>query len=457
MKEFSFYHLTDLHFYAAKEIGSKGESFEFKAKTDQKCMAESGDIIDAVFDKLIADGECNHIVISGDLTFDGEKISHDVLLKKLQRLKDAGKHVYVTTATHDWNMDAFKYDGSSVTPLEKYNRQELRQIYEPFGWNEKVSEDESSYSYAVVPEKGIRFLLLNDDGDGLEFCGFYEETLEWIKQQASQAKENGERVIAFTHHPALPPSAIYPWFSHRDMLGGYEKTTPMLADFGIEFIFTGHTHMQSVSSLITPKGNRIYHVNTGSITAFPAPFRKVTVCENGLDVKTETIDKVSFDLGGKTVEEYMRDHFDYLLKDIFYSLENDIEHFKVLAKGFSLDAKTIDKLKPLFITLGKLINRITFKQLGRILFVSKYVDKCVEDIKVLDFALDLVRRMYSGHRCYTPDTAEYTAFMAFAKRIGSKIELKDSGTGDAVFIEDIVEDLLYDTGELDNTDVFLKF
>lgn len=457
MKNFSFYHLTDLHFYAAKEIGSNGESFELKASCDQKCMAESSDILDSVFDKLIGDKDCGTVVITGDLTFDGEKISHDVLVTKLQRLKDAGKQVYVTTATHDWNMEANKYDGSEVTALEKYDRKQLRERYNDFGWDAKISEVESSYSYSVIPAEGIRFLMLNDDGDGDEFCGFYDETLEWVKQQAKEAKEKGERVIAFTHHPALPPAEFYPLYSHKQMLGGYEKAVPMFADCGIEFIFTGHTHMQSISSLTTASGNKIYHVNTGCVTAFPAPYRKVTFLDNGLDIKTLNVDEVPFDLGGKTVEEYMCDHFDYMLEEIFNTMENDLERFKVLGKSFSLEESTISKFEPVFKTVGKIANRITFKQLGRLLFCGKYVDKCIENLKVKDFMLDVVRRLYSGLRCYTPDTAEYKAFMAFAKRIGRFIELKDSNTGDVVFIEDVVKDLLYDTGEIDNTNAFLPF
>ncbi|MGN1417927.1 MAG: metallophosphoesterase family protein [Acutalibacteraceae bacterium] len=457
MENFNFYHLSDLHLYAAKEIGSKGKNFDFKCATDQKCMAESAAIVDAAFDKLIADKENKVVVISGDLTFDGEKISHDVLVGKLQKLKEAGKKVYVTTATHDWNMHANRFDDDGITPVEKYTRQQLREVYNDFGWSDALSEHKGSYSYSVIPAKGIRFLLLNDDGDGLEFCGFYDDLLAWIKEQANEAKENGERVIAFTHHPVLPPSLIYPLFSHRDMLGNYETTAPFLADCGVEFIFTGHTHMQSVSCLDTPSGNKLYHINTGSVTAYPAPMRKVTVKEDGLDIKTLTIDSFDWDLGGKTTEEYMKEHFDFMLRDIFDSMENDIEHFKLLAKGFSLDAKVIEKLKHVFIAVGKIINRLKFKTLGKILFVSKEVDPIVADLKVRDFALDLISRMYSGDRCYTPDTAEYKAFMAFANKIGKKIELKDPATGDVVFIEDLVEDLLYDTGEFDNNNTFLSF
>ena len=88
MKKFNFYHLTDLHYYANELIGSSGEAYEMKCQVDQKCMAESGAIIDAAFNKLIEDKDTEIVLISGDLTFDGEKQSHDALKEKLTNLKN---------------------------------------------------------------------------------------------------------------------------------------------------------------------------------------------------------------------------------------------------------------------------------------------------------------------------------------------------------------------------------
>ena len=57
MKSLSFYHLTDLHYYANSVIGSSGKIYERKAKIDQKCMNESEAIIDSAFKNLLDDKE----------------------------------------------------------------------------------------------------------------------------------------------------------------------------------------------------------------------------------------------------------------------------------------------------------------------------------------------------------------------------------------------------------------
>ncbi|MCM1545112.1 MAG: metallophosphoesterase [Ruminococcus sp.] len=456
MKNFNFYQISDLHLYAAERIGSHGKSFDFKCSTDQKCMAESSAIVDAAFQKVVEDKDNEVVILSGDLSFDGEQQSHDLIAEKLKKLKAAGKKVYVAFATHDFHMHARAYVDDEIISLPKYTRAQLRELYNDFGWSDAVSEHTPSYSYAVIPEKGWRFLMLNDDGDAEEYCGYDESQLEWVKEQTEQAKAAGERIIAVTHHPALPPNLLYPLYSHKQMLGGYEKTIPLFADWGIEFIFTGHTHMQSITHLDTPNGNRIYHVNTGSIIAYPAPFRKVTATEDGLDVKTMSIDSFDWDLKGMSVEEYTKHHFEFMLKDIIYSLGYDINHFRDLAWSFSLDEKTVDKFKPLFVLVGKIVNGLTMKTLGRLLAVGSKVEPSVAKLKVKDFILDVICQMYSGVKVYTPDTAEYRAFMPIAARIGKFVKFKDF-EGNPVPLEKVIEDLLCETGEFDNTNAFLPY
>ena len=455
MQEFTFYQITDLHLYAADRIGSFGKAYDFKAKTDQKCMQESVKIVQAAFDAMAADKETDVVIISGDVTFDGEKASHDQLVEMLTALKAQGKRIFVTTATHDYRMNARGYNETGSFPVEKYPREQLRELYADFGWNEAVSEHPASMSYAVKMFPGWRFLLLNDDGPE-NYCGYSDDLLNWIKTQAAEAKADGERMVAVTHHPMLPPALIYPLISHGQMLYGYETTAPMFADLGIEFIFTGHTHMQSITHLDTIRGGRLYHINTGAVTGYPAPYRKVTIQKDGLDVKTLNVTSIDADLGGQTLDEYMRDHFLYMLRAIFDSMENDRDLFKQLCPNFMLEPKFVDMFGPLFTLLGKIVNGLTFSGLAKILLMPNAVKPAVKDRKVRDFLLDLICDLYSGVREFSPDTAEYQSFMPMAKRLGKLVRLSDY-YGNRVKLEDVIEDLMANVGDFDNTNAFLPF
>ena len=456
MNDFTFYHITDLHLYNTEGIGSYGKFFDAHCKIDQKCVAESVAIIDAAFEKLAEDKDTEYIIISGDLTCDGEYESHAMLLEKLKALKESGKKIYVTFATHDHCMEAKRYTDEGEEILATYHRDTVRQMYNEYGWSDATSEHIPSYSYAFSPQEDIKILMLNDDGDGKEYCGFYEDLMEWIENECKDAKEKGQRILAVTHHPAIPPALVVPVISHRDMLGNYETHTPRLADMGIEFIFTGHTHMQAIDYLDTEKGNRIYHINTGSVVGYPMPYRKINVGQYGIDVKTLYLDDFEWDKGGKTTEEYMKDHFSFMLRDMFDTMENDIEQFKEYAIGFSMERETVDKLKPVIRILGKIINNITFKDVGRLLLISPKVDKSVEDRKVKDFILEVITGVFTGIINYGPKTAEHKACRALAKRLSPVIKFKDF-YGNPIALEAIMEDLLYNTGDYDSADAFLPY
>ena len=443
MKKFNFYHLTDLHYYANELIGSSGEAYEMKCQVDQKCMAESGAIIDAAFNKLIEDKDTEIVLISGDLTFDGEKQSHDALKEKLTNLKNNGKRVFTTFATHDFFMEARKYtDEEGVTFLPKYTRAELREHYNDFGYSEAIAEHENSYSYCVQLTDDVRLLCLNDDGDFDAFCGYYNDLLFWIKDQVEDAHKAGCEIFAMTHHPILEPAPIYPLFSHKAMLGGYEFTAPYLADLGIKYVFDGHTHIHDINFIETKKGNKLYQINTASLIGYPLAYRKVEFSDEGMDVKTIQVEEIDWDLKGQNVIDYARDHFTYMIRSVFDSIENDYDKFIVLSQGFSGEGEKLGKLQPILQKVGKFANTLTMKKLSKMLFCSKYIEDSIAEKRVVEFICDVILNMYSGNEIYSPETAEFKAFTAVARRLGKIVKLKDHD-GNNIYLEELIANTLY--------------
>ena len=443
MKKFNFYHLTDLHYYANELIGSSGEAYEMKCQVDQKCMAESGAIIDAAFNKLIEDKDTEIVLISGDLTFDGEKQSHDALKEKLTNLKNNGKRVFTTFATHDFFMEARKYtDEEGVTFLPKYTRAELREHYNDFGYSEAIAEHENSYSYCVQLTDDVRLLCLNDDGDFDAFCGYYNDLLFWIKDQVEDAHKAGCEIFAMTHHPILEPAPIYPLFSHKAMLGGYEFTAPYLADLGIKYVFDGHTHIHDINFIETKKGNKLYQINTASLIGYPLAYRKVEFSDEGMDVKTIQVEEIDWDLKGQNVIDYARDHFTYMIRSVFDSIENDYDKFIVLSQGFSGEGEKLEKLQTILQKVGKFANTLTMKKLSKMLFCSKYIEDSIAEKRVVEFICDVILNMYSGNEIYSPETAEFKAFTAVARRLGKIVKLKDHD-GNNIYLEELIANTLY--------------
>lgn len=80
-KPFSFFLVTDPHYFEAS-LGAEGEAYEERSRTDQKCVAETGAIIDAGFKQIADDKETNVVLIPGDLVYRGEQASHEGFIKK---------------------------------------------------------------------------------------------------------------------------------------------------------------------------------------------------------------------------------------------------------------------------------------------------------------------------------------------------------------------------------------
>lgn len=442
-----FYLVTDLHHYG-EALGTSGPAFDRINHVEQKCLAETGAIIDAAFDKMLSDKDINIVLIAGDLSYFGAMESHLDLLPRLKRLKDGGKQVYLITATHDYHENPMRCDGDKAYPATITDRNKLRDIYFDYGWDRAISEHKDTFSYCVKLSDGYRLLCMNDDGDLLDWHGYTKNQTEWLLSQIDEAKKAGDYIFMMTHHPCLPPSAIYPVFSKKDMLGDYEEMTTLLADSGIKLIFTGHTHMQNIAVKKTEKGSEIYDVNTGSLVGYPSVIRKVIIDDEKADIKSLQIDSFNWDMGGLSVNDYMLRQFRYFLDDIFNSAANDIDHLAELAAGFSMTSKQIYKLKVPIKIVGKTFNKLTVGRAGRLLFVYRKIPESVKKILLKEILIQCITNIYYGDEPFTKTTDEYKAMDALLGRVKGIMGHFNKTKG-VVSVIDVVLKSLYDEAPSD--------
>ncbi len=444
-----FYQITDLHYYPARELKADGKEWIYRSTYDQKCIAESEAILDATIEMLLSDNEINIILITGDNVCDGERVGHLSLAKKLRKLTDAGKKVYIITGTHDLHPEPKGYSkekGEYV--VDGCSREELEEIYGNFGYNEAIAKHPETFSYVSQLDNNTRLLALNDDGIGWEdgFHGYFDDQLNWIKAQIADCRKVGQKMIAITHHPLLAPSPIYEFYCKNQMLGDNEKIAKLFADNGIQFVFTGHTHMQNINYFDTEKGNRVYDINTASLIGYPSPIRKMELTDKKLIIKTLHPQNIKYDFGSKSYLAYSRDHFDFMLKDIVDSAANDIDRFVEVAECFSLHKEQSEKIKVPIHILGKLLDTLTFKKAAVVLGCKSKIAPRMYNVKLADFIITLVRNIYSGQELYAPGTAEYDSFMAIYQRLAPIVHKIFKGSE----IDDVIKGVLYDDGYPDN-------
>ena len=274
--------LSDIHYYSPK-LGTTGRAYELRSGADQKCLAESGAILTAAL-RTLADGDIDALVISGDVSNDGERVSHEEARALLEAFNKK-KPLYMITSTHDWCTDgnARRFSGDEVFhDVQTLDAPALDAFYKEFGADRLVAEYETGkgfHSRCFQVSEALRLLAVNDDMDAEGGkSGYSEAHLQWMEEQIRAAKAAGNDVIATEHHLLLPN--VSPLINKGQSIGDQYTAAQRLADAGLRLIFVGHSHFQRTSSYTSPAGNTITQVNVGSLTGYPAPIVYVEI-ENG--------------------------------------------------------------------------------------------------------------------------------------------------------------------------------
>lgn len=239
---------SDLHLLA-KELMDGGERFQERAeKDDGKTVAYSGEIIDA-FLKEVLEKKPDALILSGDLTFEGEKASHQALAEKLLIVQEAGIQVLAIPGNHDINNPrASSYLGEMEegvkTPVETVSPEEFAGIYDGFGYKQAISRDEASLSYLYPLREDIWLMMLDTnqyEPENLVEGEIRPETYQWMIGELERAKEEGVQVVPVGHHNLLQESRFY---TEDCMIKSHKSAVWLFEEYKIPLYFSGHLHVQ---------------------------------------------------------------------------------------------------------------------------------------------------------------------------------------------------------------------
>ena len=245
------------------------------------------------------------VFILGDVSNDGERVSHEEFRKKLYILQKS-KPVYIITSTHDWCCDENprRFKGSETyhdVPVMK--SEELPEFYRDFGPKQAIDSfitPIGTICYTVQLNDKVRVLCLNDDKNEEWHAGYTEECWQWIEKQIKDANDNGFLLIGVEHHLLMPHAS-------RLLTGGSvcvanrEAVASRFADAGLRYMLVGHSHIQATDKITSPAGNTITEINVGSLCGYPAPIVEVTINDDKtLNYTVEHLKE--FKWNGKTVD-----------------------------------------------------------------------------------------------------------------------------------------------------------
>ena len=229
-----------------------------------------------IFDRLIRQFKIqkpNLLLVTGDLTEAGDIENHQYVKAGLDQLNAAGVKVFVIPGNHDFGT---------------LDEEGFRTMYSDYGYGAASVKDSTSLSYACEPVKGLTLIGIDSHSGYLS-----ETTLNWVCQQAEEARNKGRQVIAMMHHPLFPHFNNADLFISTSTIGNYENVRNKLADAGIKVILTGHFHTSDIAKDWNEDLSReIYDINTGSAVSYPCDYRMLTLSRDlkELTVTTKHID-----------------------------------------------------------------------------------------------------------------------------------------------------------------------
>ena len=286
--------MSDLHYYDTS-LGTTGAAFEECMYSDRKLLKQSAELVDKAVDSIIDTG-VKFVLVSGDLTKDGELINHQKVAEQFQRLEDAGISVYVVPGNHDVNNPgAVKYSGDVTEKVENVSESDFAEIYNNFGYGEAIIRDPETLSYVAEPEDGLWVIALdsceseNNTPDKEEIWAgeLTQEQINWVEGVLKQAIEKDKAVIVLEHHGVVEhwggQSKLHPDY----LLSDYKYAGKFLSSYGVRLAFTGHYHAQDITLENNDTQGFIYDVETGSLITPPCAMRFCSITNNKLTVKTD--------------------------------------------------------------------------------------------------------------------------------------------------------------------------
>ena len=307
--------MSDLH-YLSPDMIADTEDFEHAFNSDRKLLKESSSVLREMLERVRAD-KPDILLVSGDLTKDGEQECHAALAKQLQQLQQdvPGLKIYVINGNHDirnYNAKNFNTADGKAVPATRTEPEDFKQIYD-FVYSDPTviatftpaeGNKAGGLSYVARPVEGLTIIAMDtcryssdntsNGDDEHETSGAISADLEkWVIEQTAAAKARGDLVIGLEHHGLVPHFDVQPTILPMYLVNGYERIAQEYADAGMSVVFTGHMHAVDIAAMTTKAGNTFYDIETGSALTYPCPIRFVDLRRSTVGGETNTYMSVS--------------------------------------------------------------------------------------------------------------------------------------------------------------------
>lgn len=304
--------ITDMH-YLSPSLSDEGETFTFIKETSAgKELDYPAQRMEALIWQIEKERP-KLLLVSGDLTLNGEKQSAVELADYFQQIEQFGTQVYVIPGNHDIsNGWARKFVGEDQEKTDQILPEDFQSIFSDMGYQEAYTLDEHSLSYAVQPYTDLILLMLDTnvysqtEGKGAPPSNgrLKKETLTWIESVFEDAKKSGTTVLPVLHHNLL---------EHNDFmtkgftLDNEEEVKALFLKYDIPVVFTGHTHVQDIAH----EKNTLYDITTAAFSVMTPSIGKITFDNDQVSYEKQAVDMEAWASETNQADNNLSNYTDY--------------------------------------------------------------------------------------------------------------------------------------------------
>lgn len=263
---------------------------------------------------MISKDDSKIVIVTGDLTKDGELKSHQLFASYLKQLKDKGKKIFVIPGNHDVeNPASYSYTGSAPVKVPNVSAEQYKSIYADYGYKDAIATDPNgSLSYIAEPVDGVWLFCLDacrwkeNAGKSHPVTGgvFSDATYNWIKEKLLEGKQKNKLMIGAIHHNVAEHFVGQKMLFSEYVLDNWEQVAKTFAENGLKVIFSGHHHAQD-ARIYRSGSNFMVDLQTSSTVTWPCAIRRVSIDKNRvMQVTSEKITSINYDTKGRTFQEY---------------------------------------------------------------------------------------------------------------------------------------------------------
>lgn len=353
--ELSIYIASDLHLYSNNLLINNSDKYsKDRFTSDGRVQEYDYELVDSLI-KEVNDYKPEYLVLTGDLSYNGEKDSLLELKKKLDTINKDTK-VLVIPGNHDcYSVNPFYIENDEIKYQHGVTYDEFKEIFSNYGYIDAYSYDEYSLSYIYELDESNWILMLDTNNTEYNYelssniiGGFIEEkSLEWIENNLKYASKNNINVISATHHNLLVHSEV---FKTSYTINNYESLLNLYLEYGVKLNLSGHLHIQSIASEIK-EDKYVYDIASGSLLDYGNRVGVLDIYSNAYDYKSHKIKFIdeSFDFNQYSFDVFYNKYYNKSIVRNKNKYDKNVEEItdllsKINCYYFDGDYREINKL-----------------------------------------------------------------------------------------------------------------